>query len=345
MVDQMKLVIVTDAWHPQVNGVVRTLERTRVELVKLGHQVEIISPDMFFTVPLPTYPEIRVSITTTSAVAAKIESLDVEHIHIATEATLGHAAKRYCINKKRPFTTSYHTRFPEYVTARLPIPITWTYSYLRSFHNAGAGCLVATQSLQRELAEQGFENLRMWSRGVDAKLYNPAKREDLNYPGPIQLYVGRVAVEKNIEAFLQTKVPGTKIVVGDGPSRHDLEKRYPEAVFLGKKMGEELAQIYASADVFVFPSKTDTFGIVMLEALASGLPVAGYPVMGPVDVIGENTAIGALDDNLDLAIERALRCKRKACRDYAESCSWEATAQLFMDQIISSRAAVEQAAA
>ncbi|MEM8795660.1 MAG: glycosyltransferase family 1 protein [Pseudomonadota bacterium] len=333
----MRLVIVTDAWHPQVNGVVRTLERTRLELISMGHEVEIVSPEPFFTVPLPTYPEIRLSLATMRAVGVEIEKHTPDHIHIATEGPLGHAARRYCLASEKLFTTSYHTRFPEYVTARIPIPISWTYAYLRRFHNSGVGCMVATPTLRRNLEGHGFDRLRMWSRGVDASLYAPEKKIDLGFKGPIQLYVGRVAIEKNLEAFLSCKTPGTKLIVGDGPARAELEAKYPDAVFAGKKMGEELAGYYASADVFVFPSLTDTFGIVMLEALASGLPVAAFPVMGPIDVIGENSDVGILRDNLDDAISEALKLDRAACRRFAESYSWRATAELFLDNIVRSR--------
>lgn len=333
----MKLVIVTDAWHPQVNGVVRTLERTRQELLKLGHEVSIVSPQSFFTFPCPTYPEIRLSLTTTRSVAVEIEKQAPDHIHIATEAMLGMAARRYCLSKKIDFTTSYHTRFPEYVNARAPIPPSWMYAYLRRFHNSGKGCMVATKTLERDLAAQGFQNLRSWSRGVDADFFNPNRCMDLGFKRPIQLYVGRVAVEKNIEAFLKTDVPGTKVIVGDGPARQGLAQRFPDAQFLGVKNGEELADIYAAADVFVFPSKTDTFGIVLLEALASGVPVAAYPVMGPVDVVGGNHDVGILNNDLDEAIRGALKCDKKACRNFALQRSWAKTASLFIDNIVISR--------
>ncbi|MEO1065743.1 MAG: glycosyltransferase family 1 protein [Pseudomonadota bacterium] len=342
----MKIVIVTDAWYPQINGVVRTLERTCTELQKAGHEVKLISPEGFYTFPCPTYPEIRLSIAVASTLAPEIDAFAPDHVHIATEATLGMAARRYCLSQGIAFTTSYHTRFPEYISARFPIPERWMYAYLRNFHNFGRGCMVATPSLRRELEAQGFTNLLMWSRGVDASFYHPDKKIDLGFEGPVQLYVGRVAVEKNIDSFLSCETPGTKVVVGDGPAREDLQKRFPDAKFLGAKTGEALAAVYASADVFVFPSKTDTFGIVMLEALASGVPVAAYPVMGPADVIGERRDIGVLDNNLTNAIETALSCDRDACRLFAEERSWAATAQLFIDNIKSVRPALtEQLAA
>lgn len=329
----MKIVIVSDAWHPQINGVVRTLERTIEELRGMGHEVAMVSPEPFYTIPCPTYPEIRLSLTTSSAVGAEIEKHNPDHVHIATEATLGAAARTYCQAHKCVFTTSYHTRFPEYLNARFPIPISWTYAYLRRFHNSGNGCMVATPTLNRDLTSHGFTKLVPWTRGVDSDLYHPAKRDDLGFEGPIQLYVGRVAVEKNIEAFLETKIDGTKVIVGDGPARLDLEKKYPDAKFVGAKFGEDLARYYASADVFVFPSKTDTFGIVMLEALASGVPVAAYPVMGPIDVIGDNSQVGVLLDDLNAAIEGALKCDRDACRQFGESRSWRAVAQMFLDNV------------
>lgn len=333
----MKLVIVTDAWHPQVNGVVRTLDRTRQELIAMGHDVAIVSPELFFTVPCPTYPEIRLSLASGSAIAAEIEKHAPDHIHIATEATLGMAARRYCLAKRRCFTTSYHTRFPEYVSARFPIPARWTYAYLRSFHNSGNGCMVATESLRNELAGHGFNNLQNWTRGVDAAHFRPDRRKDLGFEGPVQLYVGRVAIEKNIEAFLKTGVPGTKIIVGDGPALSQLSQRFPEAKFLGAKFGDELADIYASSDVFVFPSRTDTFGIVLLEALASGVPVAAYPVTGPLDIVGDREDVGILSDDLETAIRGALHADRDACRAFAEARSWRKTAEVFFDNITLSR--------
>lgn len=335
----MKLIIVTDAWHPQVNGVVKTLERTRQELLKLGHEVAIVSPQSFATFPCPTYPEIRLPVATRYGLALEIEKYQPDHIHIATEAMLGMAARRYCLSKGLNFTTSYHTRFPEYVNARLPIPVAWTYAYLRRFHNSGIGCMVATKTLELDLAGQGFQNLRRWSRGVDADFFRPEQRKNLGFKGPVQLYVGRVAVEKNIEAFLQTDLPGTKVVVGDGPARVDLANRFPDAKFLGVKVGEELAEIYASADVFVFPSKTDTFGIVLLEALASGVPVAAYPVMGPIDVVGGHRDVAVLSDDLSESMRGALECDRTACRNFALERSWGKTAELFIENIEISRRA------
>ncbi len=328
----MRILIVTDAWHPQVNGVVRTLERVSEELRLLGHTILLLTPDLFRSIPMPGYPEIRLALTRPGAVAERIAAFDPDHLHIATEGPLGQAARRAALRRGWSFTTSYHTKFPEYLRARVPVPESLSYYLLRRFHNAGRGTLVATQSLADDLERRGFDKVRPWTRGVDSKLFRPRKTKVLDYPGPIFLYVGRVAVEKNIEAFLGLDLPGTKVVVGDGPARAALEKQYPQAVFLGKQEGEPLARTYASADVFVFPSLTDTFGIVILEALASGLPVAAYPVTGPLDVLS-GTKAGALDRDLGAAAMRALKLTRKAARDLALKHSWEACAEIFLHEM------------
>jgi glycosyltransferase involved in cell wall biosynthesis len=338
----MRILIVTDAWHPQVNGVVRTLERVAEEVRLMGHTVLFLTPDLFRTVPMPTYPEIRLAVTQPGAVAERIAAFGPDHLHIATEGPLGQAARRAAINRGWSFTTSYHTRFPEYVSARLPIPESWTYWFLRRFHNAGRGTLVATKSLARELKEKGFDKVRPWTRGVDSKLFRPRKKSTLNYPRPIFLSVGRVAVEKNLEAFLKLDLPGTKVVIGEGPARAALSQHYPKAVFLGEQTGEKLAKSFASADVFVFPSLTDTFGIVILEALASGVPVAAYPVTGPVDVL-KGTKAGALDKDLGKAAMRALKLKSKDARDLALKHSWEACAQMFVREMQRAKAMLPQA--
>ncbi len=328
----MRILIVTDAWHPQVNGVVRTLERVAEEVRLMGHNVLFLTPDLFRTVPMPTYPGIRLAVTPPGAVAAKIEAFDPDHLHIATEGPLGQAARRAAINRGWSFTTSYHTRFPEYLRARMPVPESWSYWFLRRFHNAGRGTLVATETLAAELKKRGFDKVRLWTRGVDSQLFRPREKRVLDLPGPISLYVGRVAVEKNIEAFLGLDLPGTKVVVGDGPARSSLQERFPKAVFLGEKFGEELAEIYASADVFVFPSLTDTFGIVILEALASGVPVAAYPVTGPLDVL-EGTEAGALDKDLGKATMKALELKPSDARELALKHSWAACAEIFLREM------------
>ena len=326
------LLIVTDAWHPQVNGVVRSLDRLGQEVRKKGIEVHYLTPQDFKTIPCPTYPEIRLSLTMGRGVAAKIREINPDYVHISTEGPLGFWARGYCIRTKTAFTTSYHTRFPEYLAARFPIPLSLSYAVLRWFHNPGSCCMVATPSLKRDLETRGFNSMRYWGRGVDLELFHPREEKVLDYPGPLLLYVGRVAVEKNIEAFLNLNVEGTKVVVGDGPQKATLEARYPDTKFLGLKEGEELAQIYASCDVFVFPSKTDTFGIVLLEALASGLPVAAYPVMGPLDVIGDSGA-GALNDDLELAVAEALTIDKQACLNYAQTFSWEASTDQFLSNI------------
>nr|WP_321456369.1 glycosyltransferase family 1 protein [uncultured Cohaesibacter sp.] len=326
------LLIVTDAWHPQVNGVVRSLDRLGQELRLKGMEVHYLTPLDFKTVPCPTYPEIRLSLTMGYGVAKKIDEINPDYVHISTEGPLGFWARRFCRQRNQAFTTSYHTRFPEYLAARFPVPLSLSYAALRWFHNPGSCCMVATPSLKRDLDARGFSNLRYWGRGVDLELFHPREKKVLDFPGPLLLYVGRVAVEKNIEAFLKLDVEGTKIVVGDGPQKEELHQRYPEVQFLGLKEGEELAEIYASCDIFVFPSKTDTFGIVLLEALASGLPVAAYPVMGPVDVIGDS-GVGALNDDLEAAVHDALKIDPQLCLDYAQHYSWEASAEQFMSNI------------
>ena len=301
----MRILIVTDAWTPQINGVVRTLARTREELEGLGHEVRVISPDLFANLPCPTYPEIRLAVLPGRRMPRMIDEFQPCAIHISTEGPLGQAARRYCIKRRLPFTTAYHTRFPEYIRARTKIPVGATYRLMRRFHRPAAGVMVATRSMERELAGRGFRNLRRWSRGVDTELFRPRDKDLLDLPRPIHLYVGRVAVEKNIEDFLRLELAGSKLVVGDGPRLPDLRRKYPETRFVGAKVGEELAAHYAGADVFVFPSRTDTFGLVLLEALASGLPVAAYPVPGPLDIV-DGTGVGVLDVDLAAAARQAI---------------------------------------
>jgi glycosyltransferase involved in cell wall biosynthesis len=328
----MRILLVTDAWHPQINGVVRTLDRLAHELVLAGHTVDLLTPLEFRTIPLPSYSDIRLALTTPRQVAQRIEAARPDHIHIATEGPLGLLARRYCVARGVAFTTSYHTRFPEYLRARLPVPESWTYRWLRRFHNAGAGTLVATPSLAAELVQRGFAEVRLWTRGVDTEIYRPDRKPALDLPRPILLSVGRVAVEKNLPAFLELDIPGTKVVVGDGPALAALKARYPDAVFLGARTGDELADIYASADLFVFPSRTDTFGIVILEALASGLPVAAYPVTGPLDVLGDGLG-GALSEDLGKAVRKALDIARSDARAKAMTYSWSSCRALFLRHI------------
>ncbi len=329
-----RITIVTDAWHPQVNGVVRSIECTNRELEREGVSIDMVTPAEFRTVPMPTYPEIRLALAGYRKVAARIERGQPAYVHIATEGPLGFKARKWCLANRMPFTTSYHTRFPEYVSSRVPVPERLLYALVRRFHNAGAGCMVATDTLARDLTARGFRNLMPWSRGIDAELFRPRPDEPaaLDLPRPIFMNVGRVAVEKNLEAFLSLDLPGTKVVVGDGPQREALEKRFPEAVFTGAKTGEDLARHFAAADVFVFPSRTDTFGNVILEALACGVPVAAYPVMGPVDILGTSAA-GALDEDLRAACLKALSLERAAARAHALRYTWARAAGQFLDNV------------
>ncbi len=327
----MRVLLVTDAWRPQVNGVVRTIEKLIEHAPDYGAEIELLTPDGFRSLPMPTYPEIRLSLARAAAAEAKIRETAPDHVHIATEGPLGLAARRACVRAGRGFTTSYHTRFPEYLRRRAPVPERWTYAWLRWFHNAGDGVMVATPSLAEELAARGFKRIMKSTRGVDADRFRPRPGIDVfGLPRPVFLYVGRVAPEKNVEAFLALDLPGSKVVVGDGPSRAPLAAAYPQVRFTGSLVGEALAEAYASADVFVFPSRTDTFGIVLLEALASGLPVAAYPVTGPIDIIGASGA-GALDEDLGKAALAALGMSREAAREAGVRYSWAEAARLFVE--------------
>ena len=332
----MKILIVTDAWHPQVNGVVRTLGHVAREMQAMGVDVEFLSPDQFRTVPMPSYPEIRLALTRPGNVERRFARLQPDAIHIATEGPLGHAMRRVCLRRGLSFTTSFHTRFPDYVSERLPIPEGWTsrvtWAWLRRFHAPGAAVLAATPTLAAELATRGFKNVRLWPRGVDADLFRPRTNANFNLRRPIFLTVGRLAIEKNLEAFLKLDLPGTKLVVGDGPARGPLARKFPDAVFVGPRQGEALAEIYAAADVFVFPSLTDTFGLVLLEALASGVPVAAFPAAAPRDVIGD-APVGVLDNDLRHACLGALQCSREDCRDFALGMTWASSARIFLDHV------------
>jgi glycosyltransferase involved in cell wall biosynthesis len=331
-----KITIVTDAWHPQVNGVVRSLENTIEEMRRMGHEIMLVTPDRFRNIPLPSYPEIRIALTRYSTVRREIDRFQPSFVHIATEGPLGFYARRWCLSRKMPFSTSYHTRFPEYVSARLPLPESMLYGLVRWFHNAGNVCMVATQSLEQELSARGFRNLMRWTRGIDPTLYSPQPLEETPFglPRPLFMQVGRVAVEKNIPAFLELDLPGSKIVIGDGPDLEKLKRAHPEVLFTGAKFGKELAEAYAQADVFVFPSKTDTFGNVILEALACGVPVAAYPVTGPADILGGHPEAGALDDDLRTACLKALDASRAGARTLAEGYTWEAATHQFLQNVM-----------
>ncbi|HMN73678.1 MAG TPA: glycosyltransferase family 1 protein [Rhodoblastus sp.] len=332
----MRVLVVTDAWKPQVNGVVHSLEAVAREASKLGSDIRFCTPEGFRTIAMPGYREIRLALAAPRAVAARIEAAEADHVHIATEGPLGLLARHFCLSRKTPFTTSYHTRFPEYLFARTRLPLRWTYAALKTFHNAGAGVMTSTPRLAAELQAQGFRRTMIWSRGVDHEMFRP-RPSVLDLPRPIFLYAGRVAIEKNIEAFLALDLPGSKVVVGDGPARAALQAAFPAAHFLGMRTGEALAQIYASADVFVFPSRTDTFGIVLLEAMASGLPVAAFPAPGPLDVVTSET--GALSDDLRAACIAALDLSPEAARAHALTFTWENSARQFLENLGIARSA------
>ncbi len=325
----------SDAWLPQVNGVVRTLQTVGAELAAMGHVVEVIGPDRFPTLPCPTYPDIRLSVLPGRRLDRMIEAFAPDALHIATEGPLGLSARAWARRRGCAFTTAFHTRFPEYVNARIGLPVGWLYAWLRRFHNAGQGMMVATESLRQELSERGFREIRAWSRGVDLDLFRPAPATDFGLKRPVFTYIGRVAVEKNIGAFLDLDLPGSKVVVGGGPQLAALKRRYPGVTFTGPKYGAELAAAYAGSDVFVFPSRTDTFGLVLLEALACGTPVAAFDVTGPRDVLaGAAGHIGAVGPDLRAAALAALDADRAACRAHAERFSWRACAETFLSHLV-----------
>ena len=335
------MIIATDAWHPQVNGVVRSLSMTVDCLRSDGHDVEVIEPSLFWTLPCPTYPEIRLALGCDLAVARRLDEVQPDRIHISTEGPVGWAVRRWCLKRGRHFTTAFHTRFPDYVSIRTGIPAEWIWKVMRRFHGAAERTFTATPTLAAELHSHGLLHTHHWPRGVDLAQFNPdvAPHPAMsNLPGPILLNVGRVAPEKNIEAFLELDVPGTKVVVGGGPALEKLKAAYPAVLFLGPKHGAELAATYAAADVFVFPSRTDTFGLVNIEALACGLPVAAYPVAGPLDIIGLDgrgmhggkKPIGALCEDLAQAVTAALRTDPVAAAREAQHYSWEACTERFL---------------
>lgn len=334
--EPVKILIVTDAWRPQTNGVVRTLSQTVECLRQFGHDVRLVTPEGLRTLPCPTYPEIRLALFPRREVERVLESFQPDAVHIATEGSLGLAARQACLRRGFSFTTSYHTQFPQYLRERFPVPLAVSYGFLRWFHGAARACMVSTPTMQAELEAHGFSNIVRWARGVDTRLFRPRSKDLLNLPRPIAVYVGRLAVEKNIDAFLAMPWQGSKLVVGDGPERARLMAQYPDAHFAGYRFGEDLAAQLAAGDVFVFPSRTDTFGLVNLEAMACGLPVAAYPVTGPIDVVDDGVT-GALDEDLGRAALRALAVDPQACRERALRSSWEANTRQFEGNLVCCR--------
>ena len=328
----MKVLVATDAWRPQVNGVVRTYERLAAQSAELGCEMTFLTPAEFHTLPCPTYPEIRLALPAYNYVINRLDLINPDAVHIATEGPIGWMTRRYCKKRGVPFTTSFHTRFPEYISSRFGLPASWIYAWQRVFHNAGEGMMVASDSLARDLDGRGFQRIMPWTRGVDTELFRPRDVRLFGDDRPVFVYVGRVAIEKNIEAFLDLDLDGEKVVVGTGPLLDTLKARYPQVTFTGKLIGEDLARAYASADVFVFPSLTDTFGIVLLEAMASGVPVAAFPVTGPIDNVTPGVT-GVLDQDLGVAARAALRLDRSAVREGALRYSWENAARMFMTNI------------
>ena len=328
----MRVLVATDAWHPQVNGVVRTLTSLARTARDLGVEITFLTPEGFPSVPVPTYPGLRLAMASPAEIAARIERAAPDAVHVATEGPIGYLARSWCLRQKRAFTSSYTTRFPEYIAARAPVPLSWSYAALRRFHAAAAVTLVSTPSLMSELTQRGFGNLGLWTRGVDTDLFRPERAVGLPFPRPIFVCMGRVAVEKNLGAFLSLDLPGSKVVIGRGPQEAELKSRFPDVHFLGQLENGALAGHLAAADVFVFPSLTDTFGVVQLEALACGVPIAAFPVTGPKDVVG-GTQVGILDEDLRTACLQALQLSRDACRAFALGRSWESSARQFIRHV------------
>ena len=330
----LRIAFITDAWHPQINGVVTTLHNTCLTLGELGHDVKVISPDQFKTIPCPSYPSIRLAINCYGKVSQQMDEFNPERVHIATEGPLGLAARKYCLKHKLAFTTSFHTLFAEYINLRFKIPVSMGYAFLRWFHGPAKKVMVATPSVEADLIARGFKNqLVRWTRGVKTDFYYPRDEDFLELPRPIAMFVGRVAIEKNIAAFLAVDFPGSKVIVGDGPQLKELKEQFPEAVFVGFQSGEPLARHLASADVFVFPSRTDTFGIVLLDALASGVPVAAYPVTGPLDVITSDK-VGNLNEDLKVAMTEALKLDPQDCRNFALNYTWAHCTEQFFNNLV-----------
>jgi glycosyltransferase involved in cell wall biosynthesis len=328
----MRVLVATDAWHPQVNGVVRTLTSLGASARRLGVEVVFLTPEGFASMPVPTYPGLRCALPNPREITRRIEQARPDAIHIATEGTIGFQVRHYCRRHGLPFTTSYTTRFPEYISVRLAIPSAWTYALLRYFHSAATVTMVSTPSLMAEFTQRGFKNLGLWTRGVDTEQFKPERAIDLGLPRPIFVCVGRIAVEKNLPAFLSLGLPGSKIVIGQGPQEAELRRQFPDVKFMGLLDEKMLPAYLAGSDVFVFPSRTDTFGVVQLEALACGVPVAAYPVTGPRDVIGDDP-VGALHEDLRTACMSALHVSRAACRTFALTRTWEASARQFLGHV------------
>ncbi len=326
----MRIAIATDAWYPQPNGVVRVLGTVRETLIKRGHTVDVMSPDQFFTVPCPTYSEIRLAVLPKRRVRRRLDAMAPDAVHIATEGPIGRATRAHCIKRGWPFSTAFHTKFPEYVKARTGLPLDWLYAGVKKFHAPSGAVMIPAPAVYRELEARQFANLKLWSHGVDTHIFRPGAKDYLDLPRPIFMYVGRVTVDKNLPAFLKLKLPGSKVVVGSGPARAHLMKQFKDARFIIASGDEELAQLYNAADAFVFPSRTDTFGLVMLEALSCGVPVAAFPVTGPLDVIGADGP-GVLDEDLAGAAVRALKIDPRRCREWAMAFSWDRVADQFLD--------------
>lgn len=339
----MRIAIVTDAWHPQRNGVVRVLGALHDTLTDLGHQVLVVEPGLFRTVACPTYPEIRLSLAPAARLDRLLTDFAPQAIHLPTEGPLGWAARRWCLGRGLPFTTAYHTKFPQYVRARTGLPLAWGYALMRRFHRPSAAVLCPSPSVFRELGQWGFANAAEWSHGVDADTFRPQAKDFVALPRPLFMYVGRVAVEKNLPAFLELDLPGSKMVVGDGPARAALMRRFPDTHWRIANGDAELARYFAAGDCFVFPSLTDTFGLVMLEALASGVPVAAFPVPGPLDVL-DGAAVGVLDADLRRAALAALDIPAHACRQHACRFSWDRVTRQFLDLLRPIRDKSEKAA-
>lgn len=327
----MRILLATDAWRPQLNGVVVTLEHTVAQLRSLGHEVRVVEPSRFLRCPFPGYPEVELALAPRAGVERELLAFLPEAVHIATEGPIGLATRAFCLRHGWPFTTAFHTRFPEYLSARRLAPVALTYAYLRRFHAPARRCLVSTASLEKTLAEQGFARLARWERGVDTDRFKPAVRSP-QWQRPLLGYLGRLAIEKNVDDFLRLTLPGTRLVIGDGPERARLQEQYPTAIFAGRLEGDDLARLLAQIDVLVFPSRTDTFGLVMLEALACGVPVAAYRVAGPVDIVRDG-GTGALDDSLERAVQRAMRIDPMRCREFALEHSWTAATRQFLGHL------------